>query len=430
MTRDPIAMCQLLVGLGPIDVIGVVEGWPGRPLEVHVRTLATAARCETCGRPAAVKDSDRVRLVDLPCFGQQTRLVWRKRRWSCRSCGRTWTKTAPHIAASRHRLTDRAARWATEQVGRHGRSVTSVADELGCDWHTVNNAVIAYGTPLVDDPARIATVTAIGLDGVSFAKVGRFRRKRWSTSIVDVRRSQLLDVVEGRDAAPACAWLAKQPPAWLAQIDYGTLDLAGTYRAVYDTMLPDVVQVADPFHVVRLGNRCVDDVRRRVQQQTLGHRGRKHDPLYRIRRLLTIAAERLDPRSDDKLHRLLEAGDPHDEVATAWRAKELLRDLYAHRHPGLAAVWIDQLAADFQHADRPAEVRKLGRTLVRWRQPIIAWHAAGVTNGPTEGANALIKKVKRIAHGMTNFRNWRVRVLLAAGRPDWTLLPQLTPLPL
>ena len=423
-------MCQLLVGLGPIDVIGVVEGWPGRPLEVHVRTLVRAAACDRCDGPAWLKDIDRVRLVDLPCFGQQTRLVWWKRRWRCRPCGVSWAESAPHIAAPRHLLTDRAGRWATEQVGRHGRSVSSVAIELGCDWHTINNAVIAYGTVLVDDPARIGTVTAIGLDEVSFARQGRFRRKRWSTSIVDVRRCQLLDVVEGRDAAPACAWLAAQPPAWLAQVTYGTLDLAGTYRAVYDTMLPDAVQVADPFHVVRLANKAVDDVRRRVQQQVLGHRGRKDDPLYRIRRLLTIAAERLDERSDDKLHRLLEAGDPNDEVATAYRAKELVRDLYAHRHPGLAAVWIDQLAADFQHTDRPFEVRRLGRTLVRWREPIIAWHTAGVTNGPTEGANALIKKVKRIAHGMTNFRNWRVRVLLAAGRPDWDLLPHLTPLPL
>lgn len=62
-----------------------------------------------------------------------------------------------------------------------------------------------------------------------------------------------------------------------------------------------------------------------------------------------------------------------------------MRDLYAHRNPGLAAVWIDQLAADFQDADRPAEVRRFGRTLVTWRDPIIAWHTAGVTNGPTEG---------------------------------------------
>lgn len=66
------AMCQLLVGLGPIHVIGVVKGWPRRQLEIHVRTLSRDARCERCDATAAVKDIDKVRLVDLPCFGQPT----------------------------------------------------------------------------------------------------------------------------------------------------------------------------------------------------------------------------------------------------------------------------------------------------------------------------------------------------------------------
>jgi transposase len=52
--------------------------------------------------------------------------------------------------------------------------------------------------------------------------------------------------------------------------------------------------VADPFHVVAAGNRCVDEVRRRVQNKLLGHRGRKDDPLYKIRRVLLTGAERLN----------------------------------------------------------------------------------------------------------------------------------------
>lgn len=52
----------------------------------------------------------------------------------------------------------------TRQVGLHGRSVSDVAGELACDWHTVNNAVQAYGAALVDDPARIGAVNALGLD--------------------------------------------------------------------------------------------------------------------------------------------------------------------------------------------------------------------------------------------------------------------------
>jgi transposase len=49
--------------------------------------------------------------------------------------------------------------------------------------------------------------------------------------------------------------------------------------------------VVDHFHAVRLANTVVDQVRRRAQQATLGHRGRKRDPLYRIRKLLLTTAE-------------------------------------------------------------------------------------------------------------------------------------------
>jgi transposase len=59
-------------------------------------------------------------------------------------------------------------------------------------------------------------------------------------------------------------------------------------------MLPDATQVADPFHLVRLAGQKLDEVRRRVQNETLGHRGRKHDPLYPARKLLVLAQERLD----------------------------------------------------------------------------------------------------------------------------------------
>lgn len=54
----------------------------------------------------------------------------------------------------------------------------------------------------------------------------------------------------------------------------------------------------------------------------------------------------------------------------------------------------------------------------RWRSQIAAWHGAQVSNGPTESMNNLIKRIKRIAFGMTNFTHWRVRALLYAGKPD------------
>ena len=75
----------------------------------------------------------------------------------------------------------------------------------------------------------------------------------------------------------------------------------------------------------------------------------------------------------------------------------------------------------------PIEVRSLGRTLIRWKDQIAAWHRAHVTNGPTEAANNLIKRIKRVAFGFTRFRNYRIRVLLYAGKPNWDLLATITP---
>jgi transposase len=98
------------------------------------------------------------------------------------------------------------------------------------------------------------------------------------------------------------------------------LDLSGPWRLTFDTKLPWATQVADPFHVTKLANQRLDEVRRRVQNETLGHRGRKADPLYRSRRLLTRADERLDDRGRSRLLGLLDAGDPRHEVRTAWHA--------------------------------------------------------------------------------------------------------------
>jgi len=71
--------------------------------------------------------------------------------------------------------------------------------------------------------------------------------------------------------------------------------------------------------------------------------------------------------------------------------------------------------------------RLLGRTLVHWRHQIAAWHAAHVSNGPTEALNNLIKRVKRVAFGVRRFAHYRIRALLYAGRPNWEPLATVKP---
>jgi transposase len=141
--------------------------------------------------------------------------------------------------AARHRIgravmTSRAGRWVTEQVGRLGRAVAEVARELGCDWHTVNDTVIAYGRVLVDDPSRIRAVTALGMNEILFLRDRPYRTQRWATSIVDVRAGQLLDVVAGRNSTSPARWLAVRGDGWCAQVKVATLDPSGPYRAVFN----------------------------------------------------------------------------------------------------------------------------------------------------------------------------------------------------
>jgi hypothetical protein len=150
--------------------------------------------------------------------------------------------------------------------------------------------------------------------------------------------------------------------------------------------------------VIKLANTRLDDVRRRTQQATLGHRGHRDDPLYRSCKVLTIGRERLDDKGNAKLENLLEAGDPHGEVRMAWHAKEILRGLY-DQPADEAAGNLDDLIESLHEPAMAPELRQLGRTLRTWRTEICTWHRAQVSNGPTEATNNLIKVLKRIGAG-------------------------------
>ena len=161
------------------------------PLIVSVEQAGTRPACLGCGTLPVVKDREMVELIDLPYAGRPSRLRWRKVRWEWRNeaCDMmTWTWDDNRIGFPRQALTDRAARWVTVQVGRCGRSALEVADELGCSWHTVNDAVIAYGEALIDDdPYRAGAVTALRFDEALFCRTGPFRRQHRPEVLHDYR---------------------------------------------------------------------------------------------------------------------------------------------------------------------------------------------------------------------------------------------------
>ncbi len=116
-------MCELLVGLPAVIVLGVIDTAGKAPLRVHVEMRDGRRSCGSCGVPARVKERPDVELVGLPVFGRQARPVWRKHRLVCVqvTCPVvSWTVQDLAIASPRLALTDWAGRWVTEQVGRWG----------------------------------------------------------------------------------------------------------------------------------------------------------------------------------------------------------------------------------------------------------------------------------------------------------------------
>lgn len=419
----------VLLGLDGFVLLAVDEH--DGELELAIETTNDMVGCPDCAAVATAHGRRPVRVRDLPNAARPVTLIWIKRLWRCDQAlcrRRTWTETSAAVPA-RASLSTRAAQLACRRVGQGGESVAAVAAELGAGWGTVMRAVAEHGAPLVEDPARLEQVAALGVDETAFLAANATHATQFATGIVDLTRdpqvsdsARLLDVVPGRSGGVLATWLGERDPAWREQITVAALDPFRGYATALRTALPHTTRVLDAFHVIRLGFAVVDDVRRRVQQELLGHRGRAGDPLYGIRRVLRRAHERLSPHAWDRLLAGLDGGDPDGQVAAAWIAAQDLRLLYGHRDPARAAEAFYRWLAFCAESDVP-ELHRLARTLDSWRGELLArFHAPNVSNGPTEAINLLIKKIKRVGHGFRNFTNYRLRLLLHCGI-DWQTPP-------
>ena len=90
-------------------------------------------------------------------------------------------------------------------------------------------------------------------------------------------------------------WLAERGEDFRAGVRIAALDPFQGYKNAIDDQLQDATSVLDAFRIVKLAGDALDEVRRRVQQDTTGHRGRTGDPLYQIRNLLRASHTQAHP---------------------------------------------------------------------------------------------------------------------------------------
>jgi transposase len=251
--------------------------------------------------------------------------LWRCTEPACPAC--TWSEDSDEIAP-RAVLTERARAEICRRVGPGEHSVAQAARDFGVSWHAAMAAVRDHGRPRVDHLARLGAPAALGLDETSFLAATAEHPTLLVTGIIDLDSGRLVDVLAARSATAVTAWLGAKPTRWLTAIDHVVIDPYQPDATAVGAGLPEARLVVDHFHVIRLANAALDKVRRRTQQTSLGHRGHKADPLYRIRRRLLAGHERLDPTGFARVLAWLDTGDPHGEVGAAYLAKELLRESY------------------------------------------------------------------------------------------------------
>lgn len=411
-------------GASGFEVLGAARG--ELEVQIEVQSTATVVGCGGCGTRATAKDRRWVTVRDAPAGNLAVVLRWRKRIWVCREAGcavKTWTEQADW-AAPRQSLSHAAQRWATDRVEAVEGTPASIARQFGVTWSTVWAAVERTARLRVDDASRVGPVAMVGFDETVMQPASRRRRRRFVTAVVDVTTGQILDVFEGHDAQHLRGWMAEIPAEWLSQIEVVSVDPHEGYRSALTNPDPltgalpplaGAVMVVDPFHIVRLANAAVTRCRTRVQRETLEHRGWKGDPLYDIRKLLLMGAERVDERGWERIHAALAAGDPDDTLAATWTGKEKVRNVYLTDDLDEATAALDDAIAWCSDPDPGPELARLLKTLRRWRSEILNHHRTGASNGPVEAANLLIKQVKRSGRGFRNLTNYRLRILLAGG---------------
>ncbi|WP_193073272.1 MULTISPECIES: ISL3 family transposase [unclassified Brevibacterium] len=409
--------------LDTLDLTCIGQHITAHKAVLKCRPNTTDEWCRRCSGHGEVRDTVLRRLAHEPFGHRPTTLHIRLRRYKCIECGHVWRQDTTTAAPARAKISRAGLDWALRALVVDHDTMSVIAKKLAVSWHTANSAVLAEGQRvLISNPTRFDNVTVIGVD----EHVWRHTRRgdKYVTVVIDLTPisqgtgpARLLDIVPGRSKQVFKQWLAARPKSWRDAIEVVAMDGFSGFKTAAAEELPDAVEVMDPFHVVKLAGDALDEARRRIQQETTGHRGRAKDPLYRARRTLHTGTSLLTTKQQARVVKLF-ADDNLTEVEVTWSVYQDIVAAYRaeDRNEGkrLLQEVIDTLASGL-----PAglvELKRLGRTLKRRAADVLAFFTRpGTSNGPTEAINGRLEHLRGSALGFRNLTHYIARCLLESG---------------
>jgi len=371
-----------LPGASVIDVSFGVEG-----VIVTVRLRRRRRVCSRCGQTgrrvhAHDRRHKRWRHLDLGssrCFIEcELRRVW------CPDCGAQFEAVAWARAGSRYtRDFEDVVAWLAQQMAK-----TPIAGLLRIAWDSVGRIVERVVADHLDE-RRLNGLVAIGVDEISYR-----RHHRYLTSVVDHVAGAIVWCAPGRNAQTLQTFFEALGER-RHSIRAVSIDMSGGYEKAIRESIPDAEICFDPFHVVRLAQRAVDQVRR---DEWNAHE-RSHTPkgkwIKGTRWSLLKAPEKQNIEQLALLHEVQHANKP---MFRAFLLKEELRLLYQLEDSALAPAHLDAWLAWASRSKLDPFV-KLARTIREHREGILAATRLGLTNGRLEGLNSRIRLISHRSFG-------------------------------
>jgi transposase len=358
----------------------------------HIHHKPEALVCSVCGADDLIlRGTVEREFRALPIGGKPVRLRLPVQRVECRRCG-TLRQANLGFAESRFSYTRAFERYALDLL--RCATIRDVARHLDLSWDVIKDIQKRhlrrhYGKPKLKKLRRIA------IDEIAIG-----RGHRYLTVVLDLDSGAVVFVGDGKGADALRPFWARLKRSG-AKIQAVAIDMSPAYIAAVTENLPWAALVFDRFHVMKLYNEKLSDLRREMQREAtskLKMRALKGTRWLLLKNAETLEEERRRRRLSERerLERALSLNAP---LACAYYMKEDLRELWEQGTKKKAEAFLQ----DWIDRARTSGIRMLqqfAKTLVGHRTGLLAWYDHPISTGPLEGTNTKIRVMQRQSYGL------------------------------
>jgi transposase len=376
----------------------VRTNYEGGEVIFTIRQDPDDCRCSACGsREVTSRGHAQRQFVSLPIGSRKTSVVLPIPRVACRTCGLVRQVEVP-FAEPRRSYTKSFERYVLELS--RSMTILDVAHHLDVGWDLVKDIQKRDLSRRYAKP-KLKHLRAIAIDEIAIAK-----GHRYLTVVMDLESGAVVFVGDGKGAdALKPFWKRLRPSG--AKIEAVAMDMSAAYRAAVTTNLPKAKIVFDHFHVVKLFNEKLSDLRRALYREATDV---QHKEVLKGTRWLVLKnAENLDEEKDEK-KRLKEALALNEPLAVAYYMKEDLRRFWQQPGKSLATTFLDGWIRRAEASGIKA-LQQMAKTLAGHRAGLLAYYDVMISSGPMEGTNNKIKTMKRQAYGFRDLEFFKLKIL-------------------